>query len=208
MANRIPNVDHYFIDGCGRCERYATDRCSARVWSPLLQALRELMWHTELKEELKWSAPCYTYNGKNVAMIGAFKDNCVLSFFKGGLIEEDRGILQKAGEMTVESRLVRLRSVDDVERYRDDLLYFVQKAIEIEQSGKKMDKSAITMELPVEMKERFAEDKELERAFYALTPGRQRGYIMHIASAKNSSTRISRLEKYAPNIMRGKGMME
>jgi uncharacterized protein YdeI (YjbR/CyaY-like superfamily) len=141
-------------------------------------------------------------------MIGAFKDNCVLSFFKGGLIEDDRGILQKAGEMTVESRLVRLRSVDDVESYRDDLLYFVQKAIEIEQSGKKMDKSAITMELPVEMKERFAEDKELERAFYALTPGRQRGYIMHIASAKNSSTRISRLEKYAPNIMRGKGMME
>lgn len=208
LAPRIPSVDHYFLDGCGRCERYATERCSARVWSELLHHLREVMLESGLKEELKWSAPCYTHNGKNVAMIGAFKDNCVISFFKGALIPEDRGILVKPGEYSQESRVVRFRDVSEVVKYREDLLYFLQKAIAIEESGLRIEESSKVVELPIEMKERFAEDKTLARAFYALTPGRQRGYIMHIGSAKNASTRISRLNKCEEKILSGKGFME
>ncbi len=208
LAPRIPSVDHYFLDGCGRCERYATERCSARIWSELLHELRQLMLESGMKEELKWSAPCYTHNGKNVAMIGAFKDNCVVSFFKGALIPDDRGILVKAGEYSQEGRVVRLRDVSEVAKYRKDILYFLQKAIEIEESGQQIEKASKVMELPDVMKERFAEDKELERAFYALTPGRQRGYIMHIGSAKNATTRLSRLEKCEEKIFRGKGFME
>jgi uncharacterized protein YdeI (YjbR/CyaY-like superfamily) len=167
----------------------------------------DLMRQTELKEEIKWSMPCYTFGGKNVAMIAAFKEYCTISFFKGSLLKDPAGILTFAGENSQSAKLFKVTSLQQLLDHSEALLAYVKEAIALEQSGAKVQtKSANEYPLPEELVQKLEEDPQFKTAFFALTPGRQRGYIIHFNGAKQSQTRFARIEKCTPAILQGKGM--
>jgi uncharacterized protein YdeI (YjbR/CyaY-like superfamily) len=171
--------------------------------------MRRILRESGLKEEVKWQSPCYTRNGKNLVMIGAFKDNCVMSFLNGSLMTDPYGLLVKPGENSKVARVVRIRAGDDIQELAPKLADLVREAIRVDEAGLVYDRSQdAEPELPAELVDKFADDPDLETAFYALTPGRQRSWILHVSSAKQSVTRVSRIEAAVPNIRRGKGHME
>jgi uncharacterized protein YdeI (YjbR/CyaY-like superfamily) len=207
MQNHNPQVDHFFIAGCGRCSLYNTPACKVHLWTEPLQYLRDILLNCDLKEELKWGVPCYTHNKQNVVMLGAYKDNCVISFLKGTLLPDPKGLLQKPGENSQAARIIQFTHIDQVVQLENDIKSFIQEAIEIEKKGLKVTfKKAEEYELPEELKQRFEEDPNFEQAFRALTPGRQRGFILHFSQPKQSATRISRIDKCTDMIFSGKGL--
>lgn len=198
------NVDHYLMEGCGRCKLVGTPECKVHTWPDELRLLRSIALSSGLQEEIKWSMPCYTYNGKNVAMIAAFKHNVVLSFFKGSLLQDEMKILEKPGDNSNVSRIGRYTSVSQIVEVQDYLKAYLLEAIELEKAGKKVAKQkAEALVLPKELEAAFALDTNFEKAFRALTPGKQRAYVIHISEAKQEATRISRVEKYKPQILQG-----
>lgn len=181
----------------------------SKTWREEMAALRELVLETELTEELKWYQPCYTYEGKNIVIIGKLKDCCVLSFFKGALLADNRGILEAPGPNTQSGRVIRIRSVDDVKRLAPSIRRFLKEAIANEKAGRTVAfKSIAEREIPEELEQQFDRYKGLREAFNALTPGRRRAYLMHFASAKQAATRIARIERAIPAILEGRGMGE
>jgi len=176
-------------------------------WQEELGLLREIMLKSDLLEEIKWSVPCYTFDGKNIAIVAAFKEYCSLSFFKGaGLIDPD-GILEKAGENSQASRLIRFTSANQIKNRRSSIVALVQAAIELERLGYKAPSVQPTqLPWPDELLDAFERDSQLREAFEALTPGRQRGYLLFFAAAKQSKTRLDRIEKYRERILSGLGM--
>ncbi|HBL45827.1 YdeI/OmpD-associated family protein [Gimesia sp.] len=178
----------------------------ARQWQEELVTLRAIVLDTPLTEEWKWRAPCYTFQKKNVALIGAFKDNCVLSFFKGALLKDDLGILTKPGENTQAGRVVRFTSLQEIIELEPVLKAYIAEAIEVEKAGLKVDVKKEAEPIPAEFQKKLDESPALQTAFEALTPGRQRGYLMHFSAAKQSKTREARVEKYIPQILDGKGI--
>lgn len=204
-----PDVDIYFEEGCGRCTLAATPDCKVHLWPRELALLRTIVLKCGLTEVRKWGVPCYTYNGNNVALIGAFKDNCVLSFFKGSLLRDEAGLLQKAGEQSQIARVIRFTSLRQVQEQLDVLKAYLYEAIEVEKANLKVARKPIgEYEIPEELQAKFTLFPAFEDAFRALTPGRQRGYLIHFASAKQAQTRATRIDKYMPKIMQGKGMMD
>ena len=181
----------------------------SKTWRAEMTALRKLVLETELTEEMKWYQPCYTYEGKNVVIIGKLKDCCVLSFFKGALLADSEGVLEAPGPNTQSGRVIRIRSVEDVPRLAPSIRTFLKEAIANEKAGRTVAfKSIAEREIPAELEEQFARVKGLRTAFEALTPGRRRAYLMHFASAKQSSTRTARIERATPDIIEGKGLGE
>lgn len=181
----------------------------SKAWREEMIALRELVLETELNEELKWYQPCYTYEGKNVVIIGKLKDCCVLSFFKGALLVDSEGVLEAPGPNTQSGRVIRIRSVDDVQRLAPSIRVFLKEAISNEKAGRTVAfKPIAEREIPEELEEQFGRCKGLREAFDALTPGRRRAYLMHFSSAKQAVTRTARIERAVPDIMEGKGMGE
>lgn len=181
----------------------------SKSWRAEMNALRALVLETELDEELKWYQPCYTYEGKNVVIIGKLKDCCVLSFFKGALLADSNGILVAPGPNTQSGRVIRIRSVDDVNRLSPIIRDLLQQAIEAERSGKSVVlKSIEDRPIPSELEEAFTKHEGLREAFEALTPGRRRYYLMHFSSAKQPSTRVARIERAIPSIFDGRGIGE
>ena len=171
--------------------------------------MRELCLESGLKEELKWSQPVYTINGKNVVIIAVFKNYCALAFFKGVLMSDPHGILSFAGENSNSSKLFRIEKTDDLLNAVDILREYINEAIGLEKSGAKVEsKPAQEQAVPEELIAQFAADSEFEKAFKSLTPGRQRAYLMHFNQAKQSATRNNRIEKYKEKIFAGKGYME
>ena len=202
----IKEVDNYLDVGCGRCSLVGTPQCKVKTWIEELILLREILNETELTEELKWSMPCYTVNGKNVLILAAFKDFCSLNFFKGVLMKDPHSMLEKAGENSHAARLMKFTSPEQVTENRDIIKAYLLEAIEIEKKGLSADSvPKKELELPAELIEKFAESPEFEEAFYKLTPGRQKGYLLYFTGAKQSATRASRIEKYVGAIMNGKG---
>jgi uncharacterized protein YdeI (YjbR/CyaY-like superfamily) len=162
-----------------------------------------------LTEELKWGVPCYTFESTNIAVVSAFKEYCSLSFFKGALLPDTARILDKPGENTQSARLIRFTSVDEVLAKEPILKEYIQNAIDVERQGLKVDFSAKTqLEFPEELLRKFDELPALQSAFTALTPGRQRGYLLHFSAAKQSKTRTTRIEKCIPKILDGKGFQD
>jgi uncharacterized protein YdeI (YjbR/CyaY-like superfamily) len=208
MSQSNPSVDLYLVEGCGRCSYAATPQCKVHRWSEVLQELRFLMLSTELIETRKWGVPCYTYQNKNVLIISALKESVILSFFKGALLNDPDQILELPGDNSRHGRLIRFTSVDQVHNQPENIFKFVQEAIEIEKSGRKVQPIQALPPIPGELIQFFDTDAKLRNAFYALTPGRQRGYILHFGSAKQSKTRIDRIERAIPAILQGKGLME
>jgi len=177
------------------------------LFKPILNNLRDIVLSCGLIEEFKWKAPCYTFKGKNVVMLGNFKDNCVISFFKGSLLQDSEEFLFKPGENSHVFRVIRFKSMDDFIKVEPFLKAYIFEAIEIEKSGAKLPSIDIaTMEIPDELTQNFIGNEQLKKAFESLTPGRQRAYILFFSAAKNTQTRFDRIEKFKNQIMDGKGM--
>ena len=208
MSFTNPLVDQFLVDGCMRCSLGATPACKALLWTDILEFLRQLILETELQEERKWGVPTYTINGKNVVMLGVFKDSCVLSFIKGQLIPDPKGLLELPGPNSREGRILRYTHLSQAVQLEKEIRTYLQEAIIVERSGKKAAPSSSPQMLPDELQQKFTEHPGLETAFFALTPGRLRGYLIHFSGAKQSPTRLSRIEKCIPKIFAGKGMMD
>jgi uncharacterized protein YdeI (YjbR/CyaY-like superfamily) len=170
------------------------------------QALREVFLSTPLSETLKWYKPCYCFKGRNIAALAGLKDHCWILFFKGALLADPQGILQKAGENSQSARVLKFTSVQQVQTLKQVLHRYVQEAIAAEQAGRKVVFAKIEDRvLPDELLQAFAHNPALQQAFAVLTPGRQRGYLLHFGQAKQSSTRSARIATCTPAILEGRG---
>jgi uncharacterized protein YdeI (YjbR/CyaY-like superfamily) len=179
----------------------------AKKWKAEMSLLRELVLECDLTEEYKWRQPCYSLNGKNVLFVSSFKDFSVLAFFKGALLEDPSTILASAGENTQGMRMIRFTNCEQIQTLRTEIKQYIFEAIEIEKAGLKVPKSDVSAPTyPVELKEVFEKNPEFQAAFEKLTPGRKRAYILHFSSAKQADTRFSRIDKYKPRILNGKGI--
>ena len=200
-------VNLYFSDGCGRCSLYRTLQCKVHTWSKELTRLRKILLGCGLSEELKWRVPCYTYQNCNIVLMSAFKEYCALTFFKGALLKDPHGILTLPGENTQAARLIRFANVQDIVKLEPVVTSYIDEAIAVEQAGLKVTFKNITEHsIPEEFQLKLAENAALKSAFRALTPGRQRGYLLYFSAAKQSKTRETRIQKCVPQILAGKGL--
>ena len=182
---------------------------NTKKWREELTILRSIVMDSGLGEELKWGAPCYVHEQANVIIIQGFKDYFALLFFKGALMKDPEDLLRKPGENTQSGRQIRLTSMDEMLGQEEVLRAYIQHAIEVEKAGEKVAvKKTEAYAVPLELEESFAENSDLQHAFYGLTPGRQRAYLLHFAEAKQSATRKARIEKYTPRILNGKGILD
>ncbi|TNE56012.1 MAG: hypothetical protein EP338_01600 [Bacteroidetes bacterium] len=201
------NVDQFLLIGCGRCSLGGTPDCKVHRWAEELKLFRQILLECGLQEEIKWSIPCYTYQGKNIVLISAFKEYVALSFFKGSLLQDPDQLLVAQTENVQATRQIRIQNSQDILAIEASIKAYLFEAIEIEKAGLKVTrKETADFDVPEELQNIFERDPEFQDAFQALTPGRQRGYLLHFAQAKQSKTRVARIEKYRPLILEGKGM--
>jgi len=172
-----------------------------------MEKLRAICLDCGLTEEVKWDQPCYTLHGRNVVIIGELKDNCALSFFKGALLYDAECLLQAPGENTQSGRWIKFSSVKEIADLEPELKAYIYEAIEVEKAGLKVQlKTTADFPVPEEFQFKLDAMPALKTAFNALTPGRQRAYLLHFAAPKQSKTREARVEKYIPLILSGKGL--
>ncbi|MEK5407642.1 DUF1801 domain-containing protein [Paenibacillus sp. FSL W8-0439] len=176
-------------------------------WKAEMEKLRAIMLDCQLTEELKWGKPCYMFQNSNIAIIQGFKEHCALMFFKGALLKDPNGILIKPGEDTQAGRQIRFTNVEEIVEMETILKAYIIEAVEVEKAGLKVDfKKNTELIFPEEFQAKLDENPALKTAFAALTPGRQRAYIMHFSAPKQSKTRESRVEKCMQDILNGKGL--
>ncbi len=178
-----------------------------RRWSAEFAALRGLCLAAGLHEELKWGQACYDFEGGKVVLIHGFKDYCALLFMKGALLKDPKGILVQQTKNVQAARQIRFASLADIDEQKVVVRAYIKEAIAVEKSGAKVRMRAVSdFDVPVEFQQRLDDDPELAEAFHALTPGRQKGYLLHFGGAKQSATRTARVDKHAPRILQGLGL--
>lgn len=188
-----PKVDFYFN--------------KAQKWQKEIKKLRSIVLDCGLAEQLKWGCPCYTFQNSNIVLIHVFKEYCALLFFKGALLHDTNGILIQQTKNVQSARQIRFNNVKDIVEMESILKSYIHQAIEVEQSGIKVNyKKTSDFAIPEEFQKRLDKNRALKNAFDALTPGRQRAYLFYFSQAKQSKTRESRVEKYIPQILKGKGL--
>lgn len=176
-------------------------------WREEFEKLREILLDCQLTEELKWGVPCYTYNDNNIVLMHGFKEYCALLFFKGALMADPEGILVIQTENVQATRQIRFKNVREIVKLTRAIKAYVYEAIEIEKAGFRVEyKKTEEFNMPEEFQQMLDKKPALKKAFEALTPGRQRGYLLYFSAAKQSKTRISRIEKYIDHILAGKGL--
>lgn len=179
----------------------------ATKWQKEYKKLRTIALDCGLTEELKWGCPCYTFRNSNIVLIHGFKEYCAFLFHKGALLNDTEGILIQQTENVQAARQVRFTNVQEIAEMEGPLKAYIYEAIEVEKAGLKVElKKTKEFKMPEEFQQRLDEYPELKTAFEALTPGRQRGYLLYFSQAKQSKTRESRIEKYIPQIFDGKGL--
>jgi uncharacterized protein YdeI (YjbR/CyaY-like superfamily) len=182
---------------------------NANRWQEELKRLRAILLDSELVEEFKWAQPCYTFEGKNVIVISGLKESCALAFFKGVLLKDVHGVLTRPGQHSQSTRWFKFASVREIAEMKSVVKAYVREAIEVEKAGLKVKlKKTSDLKFPEEFEMMLDEFPELRTAFYALTPGRQRGYIYHFSAPKQSKTREARVQKFMPHILKGKGLLD
>ena len=180
----------------------------AKKWQKESDKLRKVVLDCDLIEEIKWGKPCFTYQKKNVAIVIPLKDSCALSFFKGALLKDPKHILQRIGQAQA-GRWIKFSSLKEIAAMQSTLRHYIYEAIEVEESGKKVALKKISdYAVPEELQARLDAAPGLHAAFEALTPGRRKSYIFHIAGAKQAKTRVARVEKCVPMILSGRGFNE
>lgn len=204
----IADVADYFAKGCGRCERFATSDCSTRKWIDGLEALRRLCLEAGLTETAKWGHPCYTHAGRNIVIFGAFRGDFRLTFFNAALMTDPEGVLEKQGPNTRHKDMIAFHDNAQVLRLEAVIRAYLAEAMRYAEAGLKPPREEAAIELPEELAEALDHDPELAEAFHALTPGRQKSYVINIGSAKAAATRRARITRFRPGILAGKGAME
>jgi uncharacterized protein YdeI (YjbR/CyaY-like superfamily) len=195
MSTMNPKVDWYFN--------------RSNKWQQEVELLRMIILDTGLNEVLKWGCPCYTWDKKNIILIHDFKDYCAVLFFKGALLKDPKKVLIQQTKNVQAARQMRFTSVKEITKLEKTLKSYIQEAIAAEKAGLKVAlKKTDSFDMPEEFKKKLDKSAALRKAFYALTPGRQRGYLLHFSSAKQAKTREDRVKKLIPNIMKGKGWDE
>jgi len=176
-------------------------------WRAEFAELRQLCLASGLNEQLKWGQACYDLNGSNVVLIHGFKDYCALLFMKGALLKDPKGILVQQTRNVQSARQIRFASLAQIKKQQAAVKACIKEAIAVEKSGAKVQmKGVAEFDVPEEFTRRLDDDPALAEAFHALTPGRQKGYLLHFAAAKQSATRAARVEKHAPRILKGLGL--
>jgi len=179
----------------------------AKQWKEEFHLVREIVMECDLEEDYKWMHPCYTYKGKNIVLIHGFKEYCALLFHKGALLKDPKGILIQQTQNVQSARQIRFTNTEQIIKLKSVIKQYIKQAVEIEKSGKKIEmKKVADYPIPKEFQQVLNDDKELNKAFYALTPGRQKGYLFYLNQAKQSKTRQARIEKYYQKILDGKGI--
>lgn len=177
-------------------------------WKAAIAAMRRVLSELPMTEECKWGKPTYTVNGKNVVIIQCFKEYFALGFFQGALMKDPKGLLVQLGQVQA-GRVMKFSSATDVKANAATIKAYVREAIAVEKAGLRVKpRSTDDFPVPDELVERFRKDPRFKRAFEELTPGRQRGYLHHFNSAKQSATRTARIEKAMPAIFEGRGFLE
>lgn len=188
-----PKVDWYFIKN--------------KNWQAEIEYLRTVVLDCGLTEELKWGCPCYTNEGNNIVLIHVFKDYCAFLFFKGVLLKDPKGILIQQTANVQAARQIRFTNLKEIMKMKTILKAYIKEAIQLEKAGLKVElKKTTEFEMPEEFQKQLNKNANLKKAFYALTPGRQRGYLLYFSSAKQAKTREARIEKYVPQIIKGEGI--
>jgi len=188
-----PKVDFFFT--------------KAEQWQAEYKKLRNIVLDCPLTEELKWGVPCYTFEKSNVVLIHGFKEYCAILFVKGVLLKDPKGILIQQTENVQSARQVRFTNLQEISRLEPILKAYIHEAIEVEKAGLKVAyKAPAEFKMPEELIDKLEGVPGLQDAFEALTPGRQRAYILYFSAPKQSTTRASRIEKYVPQILAGKGL--
>lgn len=179
----------------------------AKKWREEYDRLRMIVLDCGLTEELKWGCPCYTFENSNIVLIHGFKEYCALLFMKGALLKDAKGILIQQTENVQVARQIRFTNVEEITSMESTLKAYVKEAIKVEKAGVKVPlKKTSEFKMPEEFKNVLDRTPALKKAFHALTPGRQRGYLLYFSSAKQAKTRESRIEKYMKPILKGKGL--
>ncbi|MEY9095593.1 YdeI family protein [Paenibacillus sp. RC84] len=179
----------------------------AKKWKEEYEKLRTIVLDCELTEEFKWMHPCYTFQNKNIVLIHGFKEYCALLFHKGALLQDTHGILIRQTENVQAARQIRFTTVQEIVELETILKAYIHEAIEVEKAGLEVNfKKNTDVVIPEELQTKFDEIPALKTAFEALTPGRQRAYILYFSEPKQSKTRVSRIEKYEQQILDGKGL--
>jgi uncharacterized protein YdeI (YjbR/CyaY-like superfamily) len=195
MNRTNPKVDFYFN--------------KAKKWQEEIEKLRTIVLDCGLTEELKWGVPCYTFQKSNIVLIHVFKEYCALLFFKGALLNDANGILVQQTKNVQAARQTRFINVREIVKLKPVLKAYVYEAIEVEKAGLKVPlKKTKEFDIPKEFQNKLNKNPALKKAFKALTPGRQRAYLLHFSAPKQSKTRESRIEKSMPQILNGKGLNE
>jgi uncharacterized protein YdeI (YjbR/CyaY-like superfamily) len=193
MNRKNPKVDFYFT--------------KATQWQGEVKKLRMIALDCELTEELKWGCPCYTFQKSNIVLIHVFKEYCALLFFKGVLLKDADGILIQQTKNVQAARQIRFTNVREIVQMEPILKAYIHEAVEVEKAGLKVKlKKTAEFSIPEEFQKKLDELPALKTAFDALTPGRQRAYILHFSAAKQSKTRVARIEKCMQQILNGKGL--
>jgi uncharacterized protein YdeI (YjbR/CyaY-like superfamily) len=188
-----PKVDFYFS--------------KANKWQEEIRRLRTIVLGCGLTEELKWGCPCYTFQKTNIVLIHVFKEYCALLFFKGALLHDTEGILVQQTRNVQVARQIRFTGVKEIVQMKSSLKAYIFEAIEVEKSGLKPTlKKTAEYAIPEEFQKKLDKTPALKSAFKALTPGRQRGYLLYFSAAKQSKTRTLRIEKSIKQILKGKGL--
>ena len=179
----------------------------SKRWQEELRKLRTIVLDCELTEEVKWRHPCYLFQNRNIVLIHDFKDYCALLFFKGALLNDPRGVLVQQTKNVRAARQIRFTNVEQIAKLAPLVKSYIREAIEVEKAGLRVDfKKNSELTIPEEFQTKLAELPALKAAFAALTPGRQRAYALYFSAAKQSKTRTSRVEKWMPQILSGKGL--
>jgi uncharacterized protein YdeI (YjbR/CyaY-like superfamily) len=208
MTAMITEIDDYFAKGCGRCPRFETAQCSTKRWAKGLKDLRRICLKAGLEEHVKWGHPCYMHAGRNIAIIGAMNGDFRLTFFNAALMKDPKGVLEKQGPNTRHPDMICFKDNAKPSAFEPTILAYLTEAMGYAKKGLKPPKENHEIELPDELVEALDADPELAEAFRALTPGRQRSYVINLNGTKNPATRIARIEKFRPKIVSGKGATE
>ncbi|WP_215223830.1 YdeI/OmpD-associated family protein [Echinicola shivajiensis] len=175
-------------------------------WKDEFNQLRRIVLDCGLTEELKWGKPCYTYKNKNILLIHGFKEYCALLFHKGALLKNEENLLIRQTDNVQAARQLRFTSSEEIIKLAPSIKAYIYEAIEVEKAGINVElKKTDEYEVPEELQKKLEESPDFRAAFQALTPGRQRGYLLYFSQAKQAKTRIARIEKYMPKILEGKG---
>ncbi|WP_294978746.1 YdeI/OmpD-associated family protein [Tabrizicola sp.] len=210
MPDRVMITDPevFFAEGCGRCDRFATPDCSTRRWLSGLLALRRLAQDAGLEETAKWGHPCYMHAGRNIAIMGAFRDDFRLTFFNAALMQDPEGVLEKQGPNTRHPDCLRFTDNAAPAALAPVIRAYLAEAMRYADQGLLPLKERSEIDLPPELVEALDADPELAEAFAALTPGRQKSWALHLTSTKTPATRLSRIAKGRAKILAGKGATE